>query len=55
MIFSGESHFEVHGRRSQYVRRSVGEPLNTFHIQQASKHPQTKCFVVASLLMVLED
>ena len=30
--FSDESHFEVHGRKSQYVRRSVGEPLNTFYI-----------------------
>ena len=53
--FSNESHFEVHGRKSQYVRRSVGEPPNTFYILQAPKHPQKKCFEVASLLMILED
>ena len=42
VIFSNESHFEVHGHRSQYVRRSAGEPLNSFHIQQAPKHPPKK-------------
>ena len=35
--FSDENHFEVHGRKSQYVRRSVGEPLNTFYVLQALK------------------
>ena len=44
VISSDESHFEVHIRRSQYVRQSVGEPLNTFHIQQAPKHPPKKMF-----------
>ena len=44
VIFSDESHFEVHGHRSQYVRRSAGEPLNSFHFQQAPKHPPKKMF-----------
>ena len=43
-FFSDESHFEVHGRKSHYVRRSVGEPLNIFHILLASKHPPKKMF-----------
>ena len=34
----------MHGRKSQYVRRSIGEPLNTFHILQAPKHPLKKMF-----------
>ena len=42
--FSDENHFEVHGRKSQYVRRSVGEPLNIFYILQAPKHPPKKMF-----------
>ena len=42
--FSDESHFEVHKRKSQYVRRSVGEPLNTIYILQAPKHPSKKMF-----------
>ena len=33
VIFSDESHFEVHGHRSPYVRRSVGEKLKPGHIQ----------------------
>ena len=41
---SHESHFEVHGRKSKSVRRSVGEPLNTLHILQAPKHPPKKMF-----------
>ena len=53
--FSDESRFEVHGRKSQYVRQSVGEPLNTFYILQAPKHPPKKCFGVVSLLMILVD
>ena len=53
--FSDESHFEVHGHKSQYVRRSIGEPLNTFHILQAPKTPQRKCFGFASLLIIAED
>ena len=53
--FSDESHFEVHGRKSQYVRRSVGEPLNTFCIYRPRNTPQRKCFGVASLLMILVD
>ena len=42
--FSDESYFEVHGRKSQYVRRSAGEPLNAFHILQVPKHPPKKMF-----------
>ena len=42
--FSDDSHFEVHGLKSQYVRRSVGEPLNIFYILQAPKHPLKKMF-----------
>ena len=34
----------MHGHRSQHVRRSAGEPLNSFHIQQAPKHPPKKMF-----------
>ena len=53
--FSDDSHFEVHGLKSQYVRRSVGEPLNTFYILQAPKHPLKKMFWGCLLLMILED
>ena len=42
--FSDELHFEVHGYRSQVVRRSKGEPLRPGHIQQAPKHPPKKMF-----------
>ena len=41
-MFSDESHFEVNGHRSQYVRGRVGEALNSFHKQQAPKHPPKK-------------
>ena len=44
VIFSDESHFEVQGYRSQYVRRSKGEPLQDGHIEQAPKHPPKKMF-----------
>ena len=53
--FSDESYFEVHGCKSQHVRRSVGEPLNTFYILQAPKHHPKKMFWVASLSMILVD
>ena len=43
-MFSDENHFEVHGHGSQYVRRSVGEALNKFHLQQAPKHFPKKMF-----------
>ena len=43
-MFSDDSHFEVHGLKSQYVRQSVGEPLNTYYILQAPKHPLKKMF-----------
>ena len=32
VFFSDESHFKVHGRKFHNVRRSIGEPLNNFHI-----------------------
>lgn len=44
MIFSDESHFEVQGQRSQYVRRSIGEPIRPGHIEQHVKHPEKKMF-----------
>jgi len=44
VIFSDESHFEVQGYRSQYVRRSKGEPLQGGHNDQASKDPAKKMF-----------
>ena len=44
VVFSDESHFEVHGYRSKFVRRSKGEPLWSGHIQQAPKHPPKKMF-----------
>lgn len=44
VVFSDETHFEVHGIRSVVVRRSVGEPVRVGHIQQAPKHPPKKMF-----------
>jgi len=44
VIFSDESHFEVQGYRSQYVRTSKGEPLQGGHIEQAPKHAPKKVF-----------
>ena len=45
MIFSDESHFEVHGRKSAVVRRSKGEAIRPEHIQQPPKHPPKKIFL----------
>lgn len=39
VIFSDESHFEVQSRRTQYVRRSVGEPIRLQHVEEHVKHP----------------
>lgn len=44
VIFSDESHFEVHGYRSIVVRRTDGEAIRPEHIQQAPKHPPKKMF-----------
>ena len=44
VIFSNETHFEMCGYRSWYVRRSIGKPLREAHIQQAPKHPPKKMF-----------
>lgn len=44
VLFSDESHFEVHGQRSQYVRRSKGEPIKAVHLVQTVKHPLKKMF-----------
>ena len=47
VLFSDESHFEVQGQRSQFVRHSDGEPIRPRHIEQYAKHPEKKmscCF-----------
>jgi len=44
VIFSDESHFEVQGQRSQFVRRSIGEPIRPGHVEQHVKHPEKKMF-----------
>lgn len=44
VVYSDETHFEVHGHRSFVVRRSKGEPLRQMHIQQAPKYPPKKMF-----------
>ena len=44
VIFSDESHFEVHGHRSAVVKRSKGESLKPEHIQQIPKHSPKKMF-----------
>lgn len=44
VTFSDESHFEVQGQRLKYVRRSVGEPVRSGHIEQYVKHPDKKMF-----------
>jgi len=54
VIFSEESQFEVQGYRSQYVRRSEGEPLQGGHIEQAPKHPRKRCFGAVLLLKIRE-
>ena len=43
-MFSNESLFAAHGHRLQYVRQSIGEALDNFHMQQASKYPPKKIF-----------
>ena len=42
--FTDEAHFEVQGQRSQFVRRSKGEPLRPGHINQRPKHPDKVMF-----------
>lgn len=42
--FSDESHFEVQGQRSQFVRRSKNEPLRPAHIDQRVKHPDKQMY-----------
>jgi len=44
VIFSDENHFDVHGYRSQYVRKSKGELIRAGHIEQAAKPPPKKMF-----------
>ena len=39
IFFSDETHFEVQGYRSNFIRCSSEEPLRSGHIQQAPKHP----------------
>ena len=43
VIFSDQSHFEVDGYRSRYIR-NVGEPIRKAYIQQATKYPPKKMF-----------
>lgn len=44
VLFSDESYFEVGGQRTQFVRRSIGEPVGADHIQQRVKHPEKAMF-----------
>jgi len=44
VLFSDESQFTVQGQRSQFVRRSLGEPIRPCHIDQGVKHPPAKMF-----------
>ena len=44
VLFSDESHFYVRGEHSRFVRRSIGESLNSHHVNQTVKHPQKKMF-----------
>ena len=44
VLFSDESHLKVQGQRSQFVRRSDGEPIRPGHIEQCAKHPEKKMF-----------
>ena len=44
VLFSDESHFYVRGEHSKFVRRSIGESLNSHHVNQTVKHPQKKMF-----------
>ena len=44
VMFIDESHFEVQGKRCQYVRRSIGEPIREGHIEQHVKHPAKVMF-----------
>ena len=54
VLFSDESHFLIHRVRNQHVRITKGEPLKESHIDQAVKHPQSKCFGVVSAIMGLD-
>ena len=55
IVFSDESHFEGHGPKFLYVRKSTAETLTSKHVQQAPKHPKRRCFGVVSPLTALED
>ena len=44
VIFSDESHFEVHGHKSAVVKRSKGDAIWPENIQQTPKHPPKKMF-----------
>ena len=50
-----KDHFEVHGPKFAFVKRSAGEPMNSRHVQQAPKYPKIKCFGAVSLSKVLDD
>lgn len=44
VLFSDESHFEVQGQRSQFVRRSIGEKIRSQHVEQHVKHPDKQMY-----------
>lgn len=41
VLFSDEARFEVHGQRSQFVRRTVNEPVRPEHMEQHVKYPDS--------------
>jgi transposase len=44
VVFSDETHFEVRGQRTRFVRRSLGEPIRPGHVEQHVKYPDKKMF-----------
>lgn len=40
VLFTDECHFLVQGQQSQFIRRSIGESVNSAHFNQTLKHPQ---------------
>ena len=48
VMFRDESHFFVQEQRSQHVCRSKEESGTRDHIEQHLKHPEKRCFGVAS-------
>jgi hypothetical protein len=44
VLFSDETHFEVRGFKTQFVRRSENERISEHHLEQTVKHPPKKMF-----------